>query len=259
MKSDLNEGQDRLRVLQQLEDWLETPMLVLSFIWLVLVLVELVWGTSELLEVFGVGIWILFILEFLLRFALAPEKLRFLASNILTVVALVVPAFRMLRAFRVLRFARFARGLRLVRVVGTANRGVRALRASMSRRGLGYVMTLSVLITLLGAGGMLEFEPAAEFPGGFTSYGEALWWTAMLLTSLGSEYWPRSPEGRVLCFLLSLYGFAVFGYITASLASFFVDRDSASRQTEIAGPQEIAALRAEIAAFRMDLGKKIIS
>jgi len=42
----------------------------------------------------------------------------------------------------------------------------------------------------------------------------------MLLTSMGSEFWPKSPEGRILCLLLAFYGFAVFGYITASFASF---------------------------------------
>ena len=66
---------------------------------------------------------------------------------------------------------------------------------------------------------MLALEPASEVEGGFTSYGDALWWTAMLTTSIGSEFWPKSPEGRILCFLLSVYGFAVFGYITAAFAS----------------------------------------
>jgi voltage-gated potassium channel len=75
----------------------------------------------------------------------------------------------------------------------------------------------------------------------------------MLLATMGSEFWPRTPEGRILCFLLALYGFAVFGYITASFASFFVGRDAASKQGEVAGAKEIAALRAEIAALRRDL------
>ncbi len=75
----------------------------------------------------------------------------------------------------------------------------------------------------------------------------------MLLTSLGSEYWPRTLEGRLLCFLLALYGFAVFGYITASFASFFVGRDAASQDAEVVGVQDIAALRAEIALLRQDL------
>lgn len=158
--------QERLEVLEQLDDWLRVPMLVLSFVWLALVLFELVWGSSQLLEVFGVAIWMVFILEFALRFALAPQKMPFLQANWLTVLALIAPALRLFRVFRVLRFARATRGLRLVRVVGTANRGMNALRASMRRRGFGYVLVLTFGIVLLGSGGMLAFEPAAEVSGG---------------------------------------------------------------------------------------------
>jgi hypothetical protein len=28
----------------------------------------------------------------------------------------------------------------------------------------------------------------------------------MLLTTIGSDYWPRSPEGRILCLLLAIIG-----------------------------------------------------
>ncbi|WP_201861285.1 potassium channel family protein [Microvirga soli] len=248
-----DEVEERWSVLHDLEDWLQTPMMVLSFVWLLLVIVELVWGTTRSLEVFGTAIWVAFIGEFAIRFVLAPHKGTFLRRNWLTVIALVVPAARLLRGLRFLRFARAARGFRLVRIVGTANRGMNALRASLSRRGLGYVIGLTALIALLGAGGMLTFEPASEVQGGFASYADALWWTGMLLTTMGSEFWPKSLEGRILCFLLSLYGFAVFGYITASFASFFVERDAASPETETASSADLAALRAEIAALRADL------
>jgi voltage-gated potassium channel len=244
---------ERWHALEELDEWLRTPMLILSFLWLMLVVVELVWGTFNALETFWTAIWIAFLAEFAVRLALAPEKAAFLKRNWLTVIALIVPAFRLLRAFHFLRFARAARGLRLVRIVGTANRGMNALRASLSRRGLGYVSGLTVLVALLGAGGMLAFEPTSEVEGGFGSYVDALWWTSMLLTTMGSEFWPTTPEGRVLCFLLALYGFAVFGYITASFASFFVGRDAASEQGEVAGSGELAALRAEIAALRREI------
>lgn len=248
---------ERWNALEELDEWLRTPMLVLSFLWLLLVVVELVWGAFDALETFGTAIWIAFLLEFAVRFALAPEKVAFLSRNWLTVVALIVPAFRLLRAFRILRFTRSTRGLRLVRLVGTANRGMNALRASLSRRGLAYVTGLTVLVALLGAGGMLAFEPASQVDGGFDSYADALWWTGMLLATMGSEFWPKTPEGRILCFLLAVYGFAVFGYITASFASFFVGRDAASEEGEVAGTKEIAALRAEIAALRRDLQKGV--
>ena len=249
--------QERLSALEQLEAWVHVPMLVLSVVWLVLVIVELVWGSSRLLEVFGTAIWIVFLAEFAIRLAVAPDRLDFLQSNWLSVIALLAPAFRLVRVLRVLRFARAARGLRLVRIVGTANRSMNALRASLGRRRLGFVLVLTVVVAMLGAGGMLAFEPAGEVPGGFTGYGDALWWTGMLLTSLGSEFWPKTLEGRLLCLLLSLYGFAVFGYITASFASFFIGRDAAAPEGEMVGAADLRLLRGEIAQLRQDLAARL--
>ena len=240
-------------VLRGLEEWLQTPMLVLSAAWLLLVIVELGWGTSNALETFGVAIWGIFLAEFALRIALAPDKVTFIKSNWLTLIALAAPALRLLRIFRILRFARGARSLRLVRIVGTANRSMNALGKSLRRRGLGYVLSTTALVVGLGAAGMLAFEPAVEVNGGFRSYGDALWWTGMLITTMGTDFWPRTPEGRLLCFLLALYGFAMFGYITASFASFFVGRDAASSEGEVAGSDAISALKEEIAGLRRTL------
>lgn len=253
-EADINQSEpERWQALHDLEDWLHTPMLILSFVWLLLVLAELVWGGSGLLEAFGTAIWVIFIAEFILRFSLAPDKLRFLRNNVLTIIALVVPAFRLFRALRFLRVARAARGFRLVKIVGTANRGMNALRQSLGRRGLGYVLAATVLVQLLGAGGMLAFEPASEVDGGFENYADALWWTSMLLTSLGSEYWPHTGEGRLLCFLLSLYGLTVFGYITASFASFFVGQEAKSAAGDVAGSADLEQIRKELASLHIAL------
>lgn len=43
------------------------------------------------------------------------------------------------------------------------------------------------------------FERGALPRGGIDSYGTALWWTAMILTTMGSDYWPKTAEGRILC------------------------------------------------------------
>jgi voltage-gated potassium channel len=229
-------------------------MVALGFIFLGLVVLDLIHGLSPLLEGISTAIWIIFGLEFLLKFTLAPRKLAFLKSHWLTLLSLLLPAFRVfsvLRALRFLRLARVARGMRLVRVVGSLNRGMNTLRATLGRRGFGYVLALTAIIIFVGAAGMFAFEN--DQPGGLADYPSALWWTAMLMTTLGSEYWPRTLEGRVLCFMLALYSFASFGYVTATLATYFVDRDAASQQTDIAGTPEINALREEIAALRREL------
>lgn len=243
----------RWRLLRDMDEWLTVPMVLLSIAWLGIVVWELVTGTTELLETVGTTIWIIFIVEFLVRFALAPEKLPFLRSNWLTVIALLVPALRILRALRVVRVARGLRGLRLVRIVGTANRSMRALQATLARRGFGYVAGLTAAVVGLGAAGMLNFEHAREVEGGFTSYGHALWWTGMLVASIGSDFWPQTSEGRMLTMLLSLYGLAVFGYITATLASFFVGRDAEETAGPVAGSADIKRLLEEVRALRLEL------
>jgi voltage-gated potassium channel len=240
-KGDVPEDErERCEVLTQLEDWLERPTLVLSFIWLSLVLIELTGTTSGVFELIGTIIWIIFIREFLLRFALAPHKIRFLRRNPITIMALAAPAFRFLR---VLRLVWLGRGLRLVRIVGTANRGLGALRKSFDRRGLGYVLATTALVILLGAGGMLAFEPARDVSGGFTGYADAPWWTAMLVSTIRSDFSPLTAEGRVLALLLSVYGLAVFGYITASFATFFIGQEAAAPDGEVGGARVACPLK----------------
>jgi voltage-gated potassium channel len=253
-ETEVGEG-ERWATLHQLDDWLRTPMLALSLIWLIIVVVELTGLRSGLLEIFGTAIWVIFIAEFLLRFIIAPQKAKFLRNNVLTIVALVVPAFRLFRVFAAFRAAGALRGMRLVRVVGTANRSMNALRNTLSRRGFGYVLGLTVLVAILGAAGMLSFEPAGEVQGGFGGYWDALWWTSMLISTMGSGFWPVTTEGRILTLLVSVYGFAVFGYITATFASFFIGRDADAADAEVAGTKDLLALRDEIAALREELAR----
>jgi voltage-gated potassium channel len=242
----------RRQILKRYDRWFEMPMVLLGLVWLLLVIVEFVWGLSPVLQSLGTAIWVVFIADFGIRFALAPEKGPFLKANWITLLALALPAlriFRVFRAIRLLRVARAARGLRLIRLLTSLNRGMRALGASMHRRGFGYVFLLTILVTLAGAAGMYAFEG----PERMRSYSDALWWTAMIMTTMGSETWPRTGEGRVLCVGLALYAFAVFGYTTASLATFFVGRDAESRKGDIAGSSDIRALRAELQALRREL------
>lgn len=243
---------ERYELLDRLQRTLEIPMVVLGFIWLVLLLVELIWGLSPVLQLINNIIWGIFIVDFILKFTLAPHKLQFLQKNVLTTISLVVPAlrlFRITRAFRLIGTVRATRGLRLVKVVGSINRSMRSLGKAMSRRAFGYVAALTLVVVTAGAAGMYAFENQH----GLTTYGEAVWWTVMLLTSIGSDYFPVTPEGRVLCLLLAMYGFAVFGYFTATLATFFIDSDAGSEETEVVGARQVKALHHEIRLLREEL------
>lgn len=243
---------ERYKLLNRLQDVLEGPMVVLGIIWLVLLIIELIRGLTPLLQHLSTLIWVIFIVDFSVKFILAPHKTRFMRRNVLTIVSLAIPAlriFRLTRAFGLVRSVRAVRGVQLVKVIGSINRGMRSLGAAMRRRAFGYVLTLTLIVIVGGAAGMYAFENEH----GLITYSEALWWTLMLLTSIGSDYFPVTAEGRVLCFLLAIYGFAVFGYFTATLATFFIDRDAADNATEVAGAKQVKALQQEIKELRAEL------
>ena len=233
-------------------------MALLGLVWLVLLILEFTRGLGPFLDSLTIAIWIVFLLNFALELTIAPDKLAYLRRNWLSAISLALPAlraFRALRFVRVLRAARITRGLRLFRLLSSVNRGLGALGSHMSRRGIGYVVALTVLVTVLGSAGIYAFESHLPGGSGLDSFGAALWWTAMLMTTMGSEYWPRTGEGRVLCFLLSLYAFTVFGYVTASLASFFIGRDNQARASHEPSDRdgELQRLSREIALLRAEL------
>jgi len=65
---------ERERLLRRLESWLDGPMTTLAFVWLALLVMELVWGESRWFGTLGLAIWGVFILHFALELTLAPRK-----------------------------------------------------------------------------------------------------------------------------------------------------------------------------------------
>lgn len=240
---------ERNKLVWRLEKKLEIPLAILGFVWLVLLVIELTEGLNETLETASIIIWIIFILDFIIKFIIAPRKISYLKKNVITVLSLLVPAFRM---FRIVSALRFLRSLDLVKVVGSLNRGINALSRTMERRAFGYVLIVTLVVLFTGAAGMYAFERGEG--KGFQTYSESLWWTAMLLTTIGSEAWPHTPEGRALCVILSLFSFGVLGYFTATLATFFVGQDAGNKNAELAGAKEVKELKSEISALRKELG-----
>ena len=255
---------ERWELLEQIDQMADKPLIALSFVWLILLIIDLTAGLGPLLTNLVYVIWALFVLDFVVGIVIAPDATRYLRRNWLTGLALLLPALRIFRIFRAFRFLRAARGLRsvnLVRVVTTINRGMKAVSNTLGRRGIGYVIALTLVVTFGGAAGMYFFEgpPAVALEGagsvepGFENYADALWWTAMLLTSIGSEYWPVTGEGRLLTLLLALYGLAVLGYIAGTVASILLGAQTPGAEPAAEQAGEIERLQAEVAALRQQL------
>lgn len=129
---------------------------------------------------------------------------------------------------------------------------MRSVAYTMKKRGLAYVILLSVIVVFIGAAGLYAFEK--DVNPGFKSFSGAIWWTAMLIMSMGTENWPISPEARVLCFLIAIYGLAVFGYVTASIASYFIGRDAEKKPVEATTlSKQMDELKSELLLLREEI------
>lgn len=244
MKEELTHERNKLLV--SIEKLLEGPMVFLGFVWLLLLVTELVNGLSKPLKYASLIIWMLFIIDFLLKFILAPKKGLYLKNSWLTAISLFIPALRVFRVFRVVRLLRGLKGVRIVRLVSSLNRSMNSLSATMKRRAFGYVLLVTLIVTFAGAAGMYAFEKPNP---GFESYGMALWWTAMRVITAGNEFNPLTTEGRGLAFLIALFGYTILGYITATFATFFIGRDAEDKDAPVAGSNEIKELKSDIHAL----------
>jgi voltage-gated potassium channel len=127
---------------------------------------------------------------------------------------------------------------------------MRILRRNIGHRGAGYVVALTLIVLFTGAAGMLHFEGGGVDPQGIHTYLRALWWTAMQLTNMGSGYSIKTTGGRIICLSVSIYAAVMFGYITALLASFLIDRKVQEPKAEIAYQKSVQALQEEIIQLR---------
>lgn len=170
----------------------------------------------------SLALWGVFVAEFLLRLAIAPDHALFLRRHWFDVLVLAVPMLRWLRVAALARVLRGTRGLRamsIFRLASATRRGSRALARFLHASRAGYVAALTAVVVPVAAAGMLLIERDA--PGSpIRSYPDALWWSASLMTTIGSDLQPVTGTGRVLAVALMTFAMVVFGYLIGHAAAF---------------------------------------
>ena len=206
----------------------DKPMLIVSVLFLVVILVPVVFtglrvGVRNFLTVVETILWIVFAVDYLVRFLLAPRRWRFFWTHIPELVVIAVPVLRPLRSLQVLR---------LLRLGGLGTVANRLARRSLQGRAVLLVTAVTLILVLTVAGAVLILErgnPHATI----TSYPQALWWAISTVTTVGyGDTYPVTDGGRAAALLLMLAGIALVGIITAAVAAWFVQ--SVVRQGESA-------------------------
>lgn len=196
--------------------------------------------TRVILEFGDTAMCALFFLDFLISFAQAEKRIRYLFTWGLVDLASSIPSVNILRlgrAARVLRIFRVLRGLRATRLLTGFILDRRANATFL------VAALISLLLVIFSSAAILRLETDSR--ANIKSPGDAIWWSVVTITTVGyGDRFPVTDEGRILAALLMIAGVGLFGTFSGFVASWFL---APSRQQQ---ESEIEALRKELSELK---------
>jgi voltage-gated potassium channel len=191
-------------------------------------------------EVVTWAAWGLFAVDYVARLALSRDRVGFVRGNLFDLAVVALPLMRPLRL------------LRLVTLLSVLNRNV---GGSMRGRVAVYVGGATSLVLLIASLAVLDAERGVK-GATIATFGDASWWAFTTVTTVGyGDRYPITGEGRLIAAALMLAGIALLGIVTASLASWLIDKvRDVEEHAQAATRADVTALTAEVRALRAELG-----
>jgi voltage-gated potassium channel len=155
-----------------------------------------------------------FALDVVIRLTLAEERGRYALAHWYDLALVTLPVLRPLRL------------LRLVAVVRILDRSA---GNSFAERAVVYMAGAAAMGAGLGSLAVLDAEQDSPHSN-ITHYGDALWWAAETVTTVGyGDFYPVTPEGRMVAVVLMVIGIGLVGTVTAAVAAWFVRRTATEK------------------------------
>ncbi|WP_345750982.1 potassium channel family protein [Microbacterium rhizophilus] len=220
----------------RLADW---PLTIAALAYLVAYSMEVLANPTDAAGIVAETViwatWGLFLVDYVANLYLAANRGRWFARHLFDLLIVVLPMLRPLRLLRLVTILAV-----LQRTAGTALRG----------RIIIYVSGASILLIYVAALAVLDAERGQGGP--ISTFGDALWWALVTVTTVGyGDYFPVTLVGRAVAAGLMIGGIALIGVVTATLASWIVEKVGEQQKTD-----ETARLADELAQLRSTLERK---
>lgn len=176
-------------------------------------------------------LYFVFIADYVARLYLADSRSKWFVGHLFDLVIVVLPFLRPLRL------------LSLVVVITALQRAV-----GHTIRGKVIIYTICGTVLIVYAASLAIIDVEGDHPdANITSFGDAVWWSITTVTTGYNDLTPLTGAGRVIAVALMIGGISLIGIVTATLASWIVQRvaeeDTANQAATAA---QINELRAEI-------------
>lgn len=180
-----------------------------------------------------VAISAVFVVEYGLKLAVAPNKWLFFRRNWIDFLA-ILPALRVLRLGRVLRLLRLLRLLRFVKIGNTLFHQLGGIGDGLSeRRGEGLIVAIYIIFSVtFGTVGIMVFERGAD--SGFETLLDGLWWSIVTMTTVGyGDMYPITTGGRLVAVIVMFIGLSFYAFLTGLLSTILIERSRRTRETDM--------------------------
>jgi voltage-gated potassium channel len=165
-----------------------------------------------------------FLLDFIIRFRQAENKLQFMKWGWIDLIA-SIPTLDFMRAGRLLRLIRL---IRIIRAFRSTKHIVQHIFKNKVQGTLTSVAIIAVLMLLFSSIAILQFETDPN--SNIKTAGDAIWWAYVTMTTVGyGDKYPVTTEGRIVAAVLMTVGVGLFGTFTAYVSSWFV-KDNAKNE-----------------------------
>jgi voltage-gated potassium channel len=245
-KAAMRPGQPRserdAEFLSRFDAVMQLPIVVAALLPLVVVSEAAGWAAA----IVDIASWLVFLLDFIVHVRRRDRYWRTRSGAFdLAIVVITAPWF-LIPGAHVGRFVVLLRLARLARVIA-ASKGSRRLFEQ-----LGRVAIVAAAVVLIAS--LVAYRAEHSTNPEFATIGDALWWGAVTLTTVGyGDIVPETARGRWAGLMIMITGIAVLGTLAGTLAGFFGigSSDTTGEQTDgAAGPEASAGGAGSVAGDR---------
>jgi len=176
--------------------------------------------TVVLLDYIDNGICIFFIIEFIIRFYHAKNKLQFMKWGWIDLLS-SIPMFNYARAGRTLRLIRL---LRILRAFRSTKHLINHVFKKKAQGTFTIVAVVAMLMVIFSSIAILQVEDDPN--SNIKTAGDAIWWAYVTITTVGyGDKYPVTTEGRIIAAFLMTTGVGLFGTFAGYVSSWFLTNE----------------------------------
>ena len=202
----------------------------------------------RIVNIADVCIYIMFVLDYIIRLFTRKNKKVFFKHNVVDLIAIIPLGFGQTNAFSAFKLIKVA--AYILRLLGN-------IKEILFTNGFIYALGSTFIITIMGSIGIYIFEYGTE---SIQNYGDALWWSFVTVTTVGfGDISPSTNGGRFIACILMITGIGFLSMLTSTISTFFFQAIENKKKKEKIMCNEDSIDKLDISDLSLEKRRNLIS